>query len=82
MFWVPQARWDKITCDSWKIILGFRRWIWQHPPVAQVQVTTLQALTGGGQATILSPEMQDNVIPFIGSEKEKTEKKPLKILRI
>ena len=49
-------------------------------PVAQVQVTTLQALSGGGQATISSPDMIDNVIPFISGEEEKTEKEPLKIL--
>jgi aspartate-semialdehyde dehydrogenase len=49
-------------------------------PVAKVQVTTLQALSGGGQATISSLEMQDNVIPFIDGEEEKTEKEPLKIL--
>jgi aspartate-semialdehyde dehydrogenase len=49
-------------------------------PVDQVQVTTLQALSGGGQATITSPDMQENVIPFIGGEEEKTENEPLKIL--
>ena len=48
-------------------------------PVDQVQVTTLQALSGGGQATITSPDMQENVIPFIGGEEEKTENEPLKI---
>ena len=49
-------------------------------PVDQVQVTTLQALSGGGQATITSLEMRENVIPFIGGEEEKTENEPLKIL--
>ena len=49
-------------------------------PVDQVQVITLQALSGGGQATITSLEMRENVIPFIGGEEEKTENEPLKIL--
>ena len=49
-------------------------------PVDQVQVTTLQALSGGGQATITSLEMRENVIPFIDGEEEKTENEPLKIL--
>ena len=49
-------------------------------PIKQVQVTTLQALSGGGHSTIYSPEMKDNVIPFINGEEEKTEKEPLKIL--
>ena len=49
-------------------------------PVNQVQVITLQALSGGGQATITSPEMEDNVIPYISGEEEKTENEPLKVL--
>ena len=49
-------------------------------PVNQVQVTTLQALSGGGQAVIKSKEVQENVIPFIDGEEEKTENEPLKIL--
>ena len=49
-------------------------------PVGQVQVTTLQALSGGGQATIASSEMEENVIPYISGEEEKTENEPLKIL--
>ncbi len=48
--------------------------------VDQVQVTALQALSGAGQAGITSEEMQENVIPYIGGEEEKTENEPLKIL--
>jgi len=48
-------------------------------PVDQVQVTSLQAVSGAGQAGIQSIEMKDNVIPFIGDEEEKTENEPLKI---
>ena len=49
-------------------------------PIDQVQVTTLNALSGAGQAGLSSKEMKENVIPFIGGEEEKTEKEPLKIL--
>ncbi|MBT3478922.1 MAG: aspartate-semialdehyde dehydrogenase [Candidatus Marinimicrobia bacterium] len=49
-------------------------------PVNKVQVTSLQAVSGAGQAGIQSEEMKDNVIPFIGGEEEKTENEPLKIL--
>jgi aspartate-semialdehyde dehydrogenase len=49
-------------------------------PVDQVQVTSLQAVSGAGQAGIQSEEMKENVIPFIGGEEEKTENEPLKIL--
>ena len=46
----------------------------------QVQVTSLQAVSGAGQTGIQSKEMKDNVIPFIAGEEEKTENEPLKIL--
>ncbi len=49
-------------------------------PVNRVQVTTLQALSGAGQAGITSEEMKENVVPYIGGEEEKTEYEPLKIL--
>ena len=49
-------------------------------PIEKVQVTTLQALSGGGLSTINSEDMKDNVIPFINGEEEKTEYEPLKIL--
>jgi aspartate-semialdehyde dehydrogenase len=49
-------------------------------PIKHVQVTTLQAISGAGQAGLTSEEMRENVVPFIGGEEEKTEKEPLKIL--
>ena len=48
--------------------------------VKDVQVTTLQALSGAGAKGITNPEWRENVIPFIGGEEEKTEQEPLKIL--
>ena len=49
-------------------------------PIDKVQVTTLQALSGGGHSTIISPEFEMNVVPYIDEEEQKTENEPLKIL--
>lgn len=45
-----------------------------------VLVTTLQAVSGAGKTLAGWPEMQENVIPFIKNEEEKSEKEPLKVL--
>lgn len=45
----------------------------------KVVVTTLQAVSGAGKTLETWPEMQENVIPFIGGEEEKSEKEPMKI---
>lgn len=49
-----------------------------HP--SKVIVTTLQAVSGAGRTLAGWPEMQENVMPFIKNEEEKSEKEPLKIL--
>lgn len=46
----------------------------------KVLVTTLQAVSGAGKTLANWPEMEENVIPFIKNEEEKSEKEPLKIL--
>src|SRR5215212_9055378 len=49
--------------------------------VEQVQVTTMQAISGAGYAGVASYSILDNVIPFIGGgEEDKIEKEPRKIL--
>ncbi|MBI2431136.1 MAG: aspartate-semialdehyde dehydrogenase [Candidatus Levybacteria bacterium] len=45
----------------------------------KVVVTTLQAVSGAGRTLNNWPEMQENVIPYIGGEEEKSEKEPMKI---
>lgn len=45
----------------------------------KVVVTTLQAVSGAGKTLETWPEMQENVIPFISGEEEKSEKEPMKI---
>lgn len=50
-----------------------------HFGVTKAVVTTFQAVSGAGKTLADWPEMNDNVIPYIGGEEEKTEKEPLKI---
>ncbi|MBO5334191.1 MAG: aspartate-semialdehyde dehydrogenase [Clostridia bacterium] len=47
--------------------------------IKDVLVCTYQAISGAGKTFDTWPEMNDNVIPFIGGEEEKSEKEPLKI---
>ncbi|MBR1444029.1 MAG: aspartate-semialdehyde dehydrogenase [Firmicutes bacterium] len=47
--------------------------------VEKVLACTYQAISGAGKTFETWPEMNDNVIPFIGGEEEKSEKEPLKI---
>ena len=46
---------------------------------SRVVVSTYQAISGAGKTFARWPEMQDNVIPYIGGEEEKSEQEPLKI---
>ena len=48
--------------------------------VKEVIVTTMQAISGGGHSSFETIDVEDNVIPFIGGEEEKSEREPLKIL--
>jgi aspartate-semialdehyde dehydrogenase len=45
----------------------------------KVEVCSLQAISGAGKTFQTWPEMQDNVIPLIGGEEEKSEQEPRKI---
>lgn len=45
----------------------------------RVAVCTYQAVSGAGKTLASWPEMNDNVIPFIKGEEEKSEQEPLKI---
>jgi aspartate-semialdehyde dehydrogenase len=48
--------------------------------VEEVNVVTMQALSGAGYPGVASLDILDNVIPFIGGEEEKLETEPMKIL--
>ncbi|MGM9625346.1 MAG: aspartate-semialdehyde dehydrogenase [Eubacteriales bacterium] len=45
----------------------------------EVVATTYQAISGAGKTFREWPEMEDNIIPYIGGEEEKSEQEPLKI---
>jgi aspartate-semialdehyde dehydrogenase len=47
--------------------------------VQKIFVCTYQAISGAGKTFTSWPEMQDNVIPYIGGEEEKSEREPLKV---
>jgi aspartate-semialdehyde dehydrogenase len=44
-----------------------------------VSVCTYQAISGAGKTFADWPEMEGNIIPYIGGEEEKSEKEPLKL---
>jgi len=45
----------------------------------EIVATTYQAISGAGKTFNEWPEMNDNVIPYIGGEEEKSEKEPMKV---
>lgn len=47
--------------------------------VQDVLACTYQAISGAGKTFSTWPEMQDNVIPYISGEEEKSEQEPMKI---
>ena len=47
--------------------------------IKEVVATTYQAISGAGKTFREWPEMEDNLIPYIGGEEEKSEKEPLRV---
>lgn len=52
---------------------------WMEYQPTEVAATTYQAISGAGKTFADWPEMEGNVIPYIGGEEEKSEQEPLKI---
>ena len=52
---------------------------WKEFEPTQVVVSTYQAISGAGKTFKDWPEMEGNIIPYIGGEEEKSEKEPLRI---
>ena len=48
--------------------------------IEDVNVVTMQAISGAGHPRVVNMDIEDNVIPFIGGEESKVEVEPLKIL--
>ncbi|MBR0163615.1 MAG: aspartate-semialdehyde dehydrogenase [Lachnospiraceae bacterium] len=53
---------------------------WRDYEPYEVVATTYQAISGAGKTFADWPEMEHNIIPYIGGEEEKSEQEPLKIL--
>ena len=52
---------------------------WKDFEPYEVVATTYQAISGAGKTFKDWPEMEGNIIPFIGGEEEKSEQEPLRI---
>ena len=52
---------------------------WAEYEPCEVVVSTYQAISGAGKTFVDWPEINGNVIPYIGGEEEKSEKEPLKV---
>lgn len=53
---------------------------WKEFSPKEVVATTYQAISGAGKTFRDWPEMEGNVIPYIGGEEEKSEQEPLRVL--
>ena len=53
---------------------------WREFGPTEVVATTYQAISGAGKTFKDWPEMEGNVIPYIGGEEEKSEQEPLRVL--
>ncbi len=53
---------------------------WKEFGPKEVVATTYQAISGAGKTFKEWPEMEGNVIPYIGGEEEKSEQEPLRVL--
>ncbi|MBQ6537438.1 MAG: aspartate-semialdehyde dehydrogenase, partial [Eubacterium sp.] len=52
---------------------------WKEFEPTLAVVTTYQAISGAGKTFKDWPEMEHNIIPYIGGEEEKSEKEPLRV---
>lgn len=52
---------------------------WKEFEPVEVVATTYQAISGAGKTFKDWPEMEGNVIPYIGGEEEKSEQEPLRV---
>ena len=52
---------------------------WKEFEPYEVVATTYQAISGAGKTFQDRPEMEGNIIPYIGGEEEKSEQEPLRI---
>ncbi len=67
------------NCSTIGLVLALKP-LWDRFGIAEVQVTTLQAISGAGLDGVPGGVITDNVVPYIPGEEEKLESEPRKIL--
>ncbi|MBB64789.1 MAG: aspartate-semialdehyde dehydrogenase, partial [Waddliaceae bacterium] len=67
------------NCSTIGLVLGLKP-LHDLFEIQEVQVTTLQALSGAGYPGVPSLDLIDNIVPFISGEEEKVETEPKKIM--
>ncbi len=67
------------NCSTIGLVIALKP-LFDHFGILEVNVVTMQALSGAGYPGVSSLDIIDNVIPFISGEEEKLESEPNKIL--
>ena len=67
----------KPNCSIQSYAPVFSAWMKYEP--TEAVVSTYQAISGAGKTFADWPEMEGNIIPYIGGEEEKSEKEPLRL---
>jgi aspartate-semialdehyde dehydrogenase len=67
------------NCSTIGLVMALKP-LYDRFGIEEVMVTTMQAVSGAGYPGVSSLDIVDNVVPYIGSEEEKMETEPLKIL--
>ena len=73
---------SKPNCSIQSYVLAIHALEQSGHKIKNIQVITLQALSGGGIASVYSENMKQNVTPYIQEEEIKTEVEPLKIFGV
>ncbi|KAI9349133.1 aspartate-semialdehyde dehydrogenase [Obelidium mucronatum] len=68
------------NCSTTGLVVPLKALIDKFGPLAQLHVTTQQAISGAGYPGVPSLDILENIVPFISGEEEKMEIEPLKIL--
>lgn len=67
------------NCSTIGLVLALKP-LWDRFGLAEVQVATMQAISGAGLDGVSAGLITDNVVPYIAGEEEKLETEPRKIL--
>jgi aspartate-semialdehyde dehydrogenase len=70
----------KPNCSIQSFLTPLYALLQDHYVPREVDVVTMQAVSGAGYPGVPSLDMIDNLVPYISGEEEKTQNEPLKIL--